>query len=294
MEIGYSITSRQSLDVSSTDAGSTMLRRVRAARDAGFDYVQAGDHHVVSDAQYFQNVPTLGRLTAEFDHVGGMFLLPLYDPVLLAEQVGTLAAFTSQFDMWCAVGYVEDEFDAFGVPLAERGARFEEMLELLRLLWSEDDVTYEGTYYSVDGVTINPKALPRVCIGGGAKPAVQRAGRLGDAWVGAPGVSLDELEQKLVWFTEAGGGDVVLRRDVLVLEDGDEAHRRATELLESGYRGWSMDDRDHLVIGGPDEVESELGRLSDLGVDEVVVRPMVGEDVAEIFRVVSRAGERVD
>ena len=69
-----------------------MVERARAAADAGLDSLFVGDHHNVP-VPYYQNVPILGRLLAEWDDrpAGALFLLPLWHPVLLAEQIGTLA-----------------------------------------------------------------------------------------------------------------------------------------------------------------------------------------------------------
>lgn len=294
MRLGYSITSRHPLDVPSNTAASTILERATAAREAGFDYVQVGDHHVVAEAHYFQNVPTMARLAAVFDHIGGMFLLPLHNPILLSEQVGTVAAFAERIDVWCAVGYVEREFEAFGIPLAERGDRFEEFLALARRLWTEDEVTHHGVYYSVDGVGINPKTNPRICIGGSAEVAVRRAGRLGDAWVIAPYVESADFSRKLDWFEDAGGGEVLLRRDALLLYDGEEARTRASALLKEGYRGWSQEDEDRLLIGGPEDAAAELERYRELGVDEVVIRPMHGDFAVDTFDVLAGARDRID
>ncbi len=70
-----------------------MVERARAAADAGLDSLFVGDHHNVP-VPYYQNVPILGRLLAEWDDrpAGALFLLPLWHPVLVAEQIGTLAA----------------------------------------------------------------------------------------------------------------------------------------------------------------------------------------------------------
>ena len=78
-----------------------------------------GDHHNVP-VPYYQNVPMLGRLLAEWDErpAGALFLLPLWHPVLVAEQIGTLASIAQgRFIMQCALGGGDEQFDAFGVPI---------------------------------------------------------------------------------------------------------------------------------------------------------------------------------
>ncbi|MDY6765142.1 MAG: LLM class flavin-dependent oxidoreductase [Halobacteria archaeon] len=288
MRLGYSITSFHTLDKSPNDGAEDIVSRVEAAEEAGYDYVEAGDHHVVAGGQYFQNVPTGARLTQVFDHVAVMFLLPLYNPVLVAEQAGTIAAFAEEFDFWCAVGGQREAFEAFGVPLKERAPRMEEGLSLIRRLWDEDEVNLDGDFYSVEGVSVNPKADPRICIGGSAEPAVRRAGRLGDAWVAGPAETKDDIKRKKEWFEEAGGGDLLVRREVMALRDGDKAQETANEKLSRGYRGWPQ-DAEWVISGDSDDVASEFEALRELGVDEVIVRPMSDRHAVETLRVVSEA-----
>lgn len=186
MRLGYSITPAHSRERSPADVAS----------DAGFDYVQAGGHHVTADRHYFQNIPTLTRLTEAFDHVAALALLPIHDPVVIAEQWGTLAAFADRFELWCVLGDEDAEFDAFGVPKAERVPQFVESLELLEALWSDDEVTFDGGFRTLEGVSVNLTASPEwICIAGRAEPAVRRAGQLVDGWV-AGTESHSALERK--------------------------------------------------------------------------------------------------
>src|SRR5579875_623469 len=107
----------------------SVLAQARAAARAGLDTLTVGDHHATAPAGYLQNVPTLGRLLAEWTErpSGCLFLVPLWHPVLLAEQVGTLAAMsTGPFIVQAAVGGGRDQFAAMGVDLARRGDLAEE------------------------------------------------------------------------------------------------------------------------------------------------------------------------
>ena len=92
MNIGVSLTSAYSLEDPRTGA-RMMVERAAAARQAGLDSLFVGDHHATPHP-YYQNVPMMGRLLAEWSDrpAGCLFLLPLWNPVLVAEQVGTLAA----------------------------------------------------------------------------------------------------------------------------------------------------------------------------------------------------------
>src|SRR4051812_34078855 len=120
-----------------------MVERARAAAAAGLDSLFVGDHHNVP-VPYYQNVPILGRLLAEWDDrpAGALFLLPLWHPVLLAEQIGTLASIAAgPFIMQCAVGGGDDQFRVFDTTLRDRALRFEATLDIARALWNGEEVT---------------------------------------------------------------------------------------------------------------------------------------------------------
>lgn len=286
MNVGYSITSAYSLTDRPADIATGILERARLAEAAGFDYVQCGDHHVQRDAHYVQNIPTIARLSGVFDHVACMVLLPLYNPVLVAEQIGTIGAFADRVDFWCAIGYGREAFDAFGVPFAERVPRFLEAVELVRELWTQETVTSSGEFYPVTDAGINPKTNPRIVVGGGVESAVRRAGEVGDAWVAGPRETLESLQEKIDWYTDAGGQTVIVRRDILALEDGPRARELAAEQVNAGYRGWSS-DTDTYIAGDAADVATAFRELEAIGVDEVVTRPMTIDHAKDTIETVA-------
>lgn len=289
MQLGYSINSAQPSSKPAAQIAGKLIERARIASAVGYDYIQAGDHHTVENGQYFQNIPTLARIAATSEYIAPLFLLPLHHPIHIAEQCGTLGAFTDHFDFWCALGYEESSFAAFDVPMSERASRFEEALEIITRLWNEPSVTYQGKFYSFNEVSIGPTIQPdRICIGGSAQPAVKRAGQLGDAWVASPSEPIESLETKRDWFEEAGGGEIIARRDALVLEDQDKAESIARGMLEKGYRGWNS-NAPWLLVGDAETVVTDLRLLADVGVSDVTIRPMSDKYAEHTLRQVSKA-----
>ena len=142
MKVGISITSAYPTG-SGRDGATSMIARARAAAEAGLDSLFVGDHHVVPTS-YYQNTPMLGRLLAEWDHrhAGALFLLPLWNPVLLAEQVATLACITrGPFILQCALGANDYQFKAMGANIKVRPSAFEQSLRVLRALWKGETVS---------------------------------------------------------------------------------------------------------------------------------------------------------
>src|SRR5438132_7394285 len=116
MRVGISLTSSHANAKDPRQGARWMIERTAAARRAGLDSLFVGDHHV-SPTPYYQNTPMLGRLLAEWGAApaGCLFLLPLWHPVLVAEQIGTLASIAQgPFIMQCGLGYGEARFAAMG------------------------------------------------------------------------------------------------------------------------------------------------------------------------------------
>jgi hypothetical protein len=122
MRIGVSLASDYGLD-DAREGARKMIDRAAAARDVYLDILFVSDHHATGPGNYYQNVPMLGRLLAEWGNrpADALFQVPLWHPVLLAEQIGTLAAiYERRFILQCAVGQDGDgQMDALGgEPLA--------------------------------------------------------------------------------------------------------------------------------------------------------------------------------
>jgi len=126
MRVGVSL--RSSYPVDDVRVGARwMVERAAAAREAGLDSLFVGDHHATGPAPYYQNTPIMGRLLAEWDDspAGVLFLLPLWNPVLVAEHVGTLASVArGRFILQCALGGGEEQFAAMGADIKKRVSLF--------------------------------------------------------------------------------------------------------------------------------------------------------------------------
>src|SRR5215208_451020 len=281
MKLGVSLTTSFPRALDAREAGRRLVERARAIREAGLDSIFVGDHHA-TPGHYFQNVPTLARLLAEAGDmtVGALFLAPLHHPVLMAEQVGTLAALAEgPFVLIVAAGDDEAQFAPFGVPLKTRPNRLEEHLAIVRRLLAGERVTHEGRYHTLREVAISP--LPpgpfEVWIASSGRPAVERAGRMAEGWLASPGASGEQLATQAAVYRRAaeqhGRAPLLsVRRDVYVGESDAEAEEAVAPVLARGYRGIG---REALLVGGPDTVVEGLRELHELGFAHVLVRHIV-------------------
>jgi alkanesulfonate monooxygenase SsuD/methylene tetrahydromethanopterin reductase-like flavin-dependent oxidoreductase (luciferase family) len=274
-----------------------LMEVAAAARAAGLDALLTGDSHGAnpSYAAAFSPLPTVARLMSVTGDmpVGVVLLAPFYHPVLLAEQIGTLAAFAGgPLIVTLALGGRPPQFQAFGMEERSRVGRLEEVVEVTRALLAGERVTHRGRYHAFEAATISP--LPRVPVeiwlGGTVDASAERAGRLGDAWLTGQNASEPDLLRQLEVYRAAAvragrSPRPVLRRDIYVGESDEEARAVVGAILAEGYRGTGFDQ---LLVGGADTVVRELSRYRSLGFDYAMVRHIVGD-----HRLMLRSFERI-
>jgi alkanesulfonate monooxygenase SsuD/methylene tetrahydromethanopterin reductase-like flavin-dependent oxidoreductase (luciferase family) len=265
------------------------------------DTLSVGDRHATGPSGYVQNVPILGRILAEWTDrpLGCLFLLPLWHPVLMAEQIGTLAAMsTGPFIVQIGLGGGDAQFRAMGVDLGKRAARFEEGVRVVRALLQGE--TVDSDAYGIQGCSIAP--LPpegtEWWIGGGVPKAIDRAARLGDCWYGNADLTPETAARAMGIYREACArhhrepGRIPIRKDVFIAEKRAEAEKVGDGLVAGGYRGF---DRTAVAYGDPDSVAEQLQVFGAMGFTDVIIRTMeplpleIGPDAAA--RSVGLAGE---
>ena len=273
-----------------------LIERARAARDAELDSLFVGDHHNVP-VPYYQNVPMLGRLLIEWSErpVGALFLLPLWHPVLVAEQIGTLAAIADgRFIMQCAVGAGDEQFRAFGLSTKTRASRFEAALDVIRRLYAGEEVSMSEPF-AIERARVAPVPPEplEVWIGAAAPVAIDRAARLGDAFLIGPEATPAEVVELVRVYREACSrhgrtpSTIAVRRDVHVARDDADAERVAGPVLARGYRGF---DPSAPVVGGVDSVSEKFASLRDAGCTDVIVRHLADEQL-DVLRSFERLAE---
>jgi probable F420-dependent oxidoreductase len=210
-------------------------------------------------------------------------VLPTRNPVVLAKGLATLD-FLSQGRLFPAFGLGGDEskdLAAVGVSKKERAARTDEAIILMRRLWTEDNVTFEGKFYSVQDVTIMPRpwqknGLP-IWVGGRSQAAMRRTGRLGDGWL-VSSVSPEEVEVGIkaihAYAAEAGREIPEDHYGVLIpfyfAADAD----KALEIARRSIRPRAdLPTAEFTALGSPDEVRTKVQAYVAAGATKFVMRP---------------------
>jgi alkanesulfonate monooxygenase SsuD/methylene tetrahydromethanopterin reductase-like flavin-dependent oxidoreductase (luciferase family) len=295
VRIGISIGT--TFDVSDHRIGPrSVLEQALAAARAGLDTLSLGDHHSTGPTSYVQNIPMLGRILAEWDSrpAGCLFLVPLWHPVLMAEQIGTLAAVASgPFIIQAGLGGGSGQFEAMGVRPADRARLLEAGIVAVQALLKGD--TVDSAPWAIQGARIAP--LPpegtEWWIGGSVAGAIDRAARLGDCWYGNADLTPATAATALAVYREACARHgrqpvrIPIRKDVFVAETAAEADQVGDRLMQSGYRGL---DRAAVAYGDPEGVAEQLSVYGELGFTDVIIRTMPAPAGAAI-RSVELAGE---
>ena len=148
----------------------TMLAVAQAAEEAGLDSLWMPDHTMFPDAAHpekevpvmecFVVLSAIAARTSRIRMSNDIALLPFYHPVRLAEELAVLDHISNgRMEFGIGMGYVPDEFRAFGVPLRNRVSMTEEAIEIMRLAWAEGPFSYAGKRYRLDNVEVHPKPV---------------------------------------------------------------------------------------------------------------------------------------
>jgi len=261
MDFTLFLNSQAPTDQSAEELFEGLVTQTHAARDSGFDMITTGQHYLADYVQ-LQLVPLLSRLAAEAGSMTlatGVILLPLHHPVYVAETMATLDVMAEDIVLGVGAGYRDKEFESFSVPKAERVPRLVEGIDLLERLLTDSAVTFDGKFYSVENVTLDPRPSerPPIWMAANATRAVERAAQITDAWFVNPHATLAEIERQKAVYDEIRAerglnSAVPVFREAFVAETTEEARGVGREYLFEKYRRY-------LEWGQGDTVPGEFG-----------------------------------
>ncbi len=175
--------------------GDAIVRFSRAAEAAGFDAISFTDHPAPTDRWLkagghdaldpFVALSYCAASTERLHLIPNILVLPYRNPFVVAKAVATLDVLSGgRFILAVATGYLKGEYRALGVDFDERNDLFDEAIEVLRGIWTQDDFAYDGRHFTARGQTANPKPTspPPLWIGGNSRLSRRRVAAVGDGW----------------------------------------------------------------------------------------------------------------
>lgn len=267
------------------------LELVKLVETTGLDAAWVSEHHFSADGYLPSLVPMLAAFAAVTERIRlgtGVVLAPFHDPVRLAEDFAVVDQLSGgRVIAGFGIGWRDEEFRAFDIATKQRVRRMSEIIDILRLAWTEERFSYSGRHHRYTDVAVTPKParVPPILVGGFVDDAIRRAGRIGDGYISSR-VPTERLEEALKLAAEARreaghqGPPVVAvlqnafvtddpERDWLVVRDGI-GHQLGT------YSGWRAGTD---VAGKPLRVmpppEDEIRATTAFGTPAEVIESLV-------------------
>jgi len=285
-EIGFGIAIPQGSDAGSDPA--TLRRFLARAEDLPYSSAWVLEQPI-GVAPTLDPLSLLAFAAAVTDRLRlctAVILTPLRTPVGLAKALATVDRLSGgRLIAGLGLGGQPEHYPAFGLAPEGRVRRFEEAVRLLMLLWSEPSVTFQGEFWQLEGVSVAPTPVqrprPPVWFGGSAPPALRRAARMADGWIGAGSSRTADLAgsvRTLREELEAQGRDAAsfaLAKRVYVAVDADVT--RARDSLSTWFQHFYGDSElaAQVAVAGPvDACIAGLAQVAEAGVRLIVVNPV--------------------
>ena len=266
--------------------------------------------HLLPPTATGEAITRLALLTAWTERVrvgASVLLLPLYHPVIIAKQLADLDSRSGgRLTVGAGVGgEFRAEFDAVGVPVAERGPRTDETIEILKALWRSDEapVSHHGKFFDLDDVQLRPvqppgrdrhamqHGGPPLIVAGRKEAAMRRAARLGDGWMPylaspdayARSVRTIKDEARKNGRDLSHGFEWMMYLYCSIRTDGDRARDDVAQFLGQAYGDKPRSMLDRIAPSGtPEEVAVKLQPYVDAGVRHFIISPAAAGDTLEI------------
>lgn len=258
-----------------------------AAEAAGFADLWTQEQ-LIGTARSIEPLTLLSYLAAATDRIRlgvSVLVLPVHSPLHLAKRLASLDVLSGG-RLIVGVGIGGDwDAGAFGIPEGRRVGRFMNVLNAVDALWQTERATLEGDFYSLAGTPMQPKPLqtprPPVWFGARAEPAVRRAARHGDGWMGPGSSSIETFEELVPLLRDelerAGKNPAtfpVSKRVYLAIDDNeDRARQRLRDWFAHNYGNADMAEQ--VSVWGPEaRVTAYLDRLIEAGANHLLLNPV--------------------
>jgi probable F420-dependent oxidoreductase len=260
------------------------------AESLGFESVWAGEQ-ILGATPHMDplEILTYAACCTERVRLGcAVFVTPLRSPVHLAKSLSTLDQLSrGRLEVGVGTGGRVRMFSAFGVDPGSLVARFNEGLHVMKALWSEERVSFNGRFWQLEGAAMEPKPFqkpwPPIWFGGSHPAALRRAVQQGDGFFGAGSQTTEQFAEQVKIVREALGdrgqsaADFRIAKRVYIAVDDDEVHgrQRIAEALNQLYGYFGLRDMTEVAVYGPSEACAEgLRHIAEAGAELILLNPL--------------------
>ncbi len=258
------------------------LRKIaETAEELSFHSIWTSDHVLPVEAfqklerpGLYESVTTLAYLAAVTEKItiGSSVLLPLRHPLLLATMLNTIDhASSGRLKVGYGVGWYKPEFQNVGIPFSKRGKVATEQLQILKKLWTNSSVNYNGEFYTLENARVVPQPLqkphPPILIGGASKQSYERTVEIGDGWMPFA-ASADEVRKGMEEIRGlASSRKKRLKDDFLLYVDLPTTLKSKA----SGALPKVDDEKEETLTGDASTITRRIERYVSLGVHQIIV-----------------------
>ena len=270
----------------------------RAAEELGFGSLWTPDRLFHAQVATPHPLITLTLAAGATERVGlgtAVVITGVRNPIETAQQAASLDALSGgRLTLGVGLGGREHEYAALGVDARRRVSRFEEGIALMRRLWTEESVTFQGRHFALEGASILPRpgrAIP-MPIGARAAPALARAGRIGDGWIQGGRGSAQEFRESWALVRESAHAagrdpDALTSGKLMYANPGPDAAAAEAEVRRHtvAYYGREMGEAQTVAAGPPERVAEVIREFIDAGCQT----PMLGLPEPDIDKLTALA-----
>ena len=319
----FSMQSHPSTGLVHSEIYKNTLEHAELSEKYGFDSAWLSEHHFLEDG-YCPSVLVMAAAmlarTSRLQVGTSILILPLHDPVRVAEDAVVLDNISNgRFNLGVGLGYRQEEFDGFGIPIKQRASRFEESVNVLQGSWKDRNFSFPGRKFNYNKLNVTPRPVNKsgipLYIGAFEEPAIRRAGRLGIPLMIGPGRTTSMIRETLDFYNdEARKHSVdysnikhILLRETYVHAESRKAREIGEMLIINMYRFYfklgikitirgkqvrEINDplfqhlaEDRFIIGDPDYCKDELIRYKEqTGIDYFLTRMVFPQSTDEMIR----------
>ncbi len=297
MEFGYHNASFQYLGDDDRPLVDAMIDRAQFVEDAGFTWYTLMDHfwqlggighYDEPFVECYAGLSAIAQATSEIELSGLVTCIHYRNPAYLAKLVGSLDTISNgRSVLGIGAGWYEDEYEAIGVDFPPADRRIRELRDVIKLCeaaWTrESPVDYEGEYFSLDGLYLDPKPddVPILVGGGGEQLTLKLTAEYADRW-NIPGSDPEEYKHKLDVLREhctTVGRDYETIEKTITLrtflrDSTEDAHDEYEELMEASETGPGSREDFRGLVGTATEAAELIDTYQDLGVDTLQIEAL--------------------